>query len=415
MAEFRRDYDVVVAGAGVAGVAAAVAAARNGRHTAIIEKSVLTGGLATSGLVYEYTPLCDGRGHQVTFGLAEEMLLLSFRYGPGGVPANWATPDPTDWRCRYSTAFSPASFVLALDELLCDAGVDVWFDTLVSEPVMEGDRVVGLIVENKSGRGLLGVRCVVDATGDADVAFRAGAPCDEQDNWLSLWALGASADAPFPGPHGSSAPGAAEVRLGACNTGAGHPGGVRKYMGTRGRDVSEFVLDSRRLLREYYTEAQSRLGAVGRSRTYPLTLPAMAQFRTTRCIRGQETLTEGMNWQHFEDSVGLVADWARRGDVWEVPYGTLLPRDVTGLVAAGRCISSVGYAWEVTRVIHAAAHTGELAGTAAGLAVERGTAPDALSAADIRARVGPTGVLHDCREVPRETPAEGAFVRPGQH
>ncbi|MBQ9501566.1 MAG: FAD-dependent oxidoreductase, partial [Lentisphaeria bacterium] len=67
-------YDVVVCGGGVAGVAAAVAAARRGAKTALVEKQCLLGGLATSGLIYVFLPLCDGYGHQVTFGLAEEMI-----------------------------------------------------------------------------------------------------------------------------------------------------------------------------------------------------------------------------------------------------------------------------------------------------------------------------------------------------
>ena len=69
-------------------------------------------------------------------------------------------------------ALSPASFVLAIDEALKASGVTLWFDTLVCRPVMEGDRIIGLEVENKNGRGLLRGACVVDATGDADVAFR---------------------------------------------------------------------------------------------------------------------------------------------------------------------------------------------------------------------------------------------------
>lgn len=74
------DYDVVVCGAGIAGVAAAIAAARQGARTALIEKQCLLGGLATSGLIYIYLPLCDGNGRQLTFGLSEEMLNRCVEY-----------------------------------------------------------------------------------------------------------------------------------------------------------------------------------------------------------------------------------------------------------------------------------------------------------------------------------------------
>ncbi len=155
---FEKTYDVVVAGAGVAGVAAALECARAGLHTALVEKTVLLGGLATTGLVNIYLPLCDGYGHQAIFGIAEELLHLSLRYGPGNVPEAWLREkcqEPVTGP-RYMTAFSPASFVLALDEALLDAGVTIWLDTLVSEPAMApGRRIVGLEVENKSGRGVL--------------------------------------------------------------------------------------------------------------------------------------------------------------------------------------------------------------------------------------------------------------------
>ena len=85
--DFDKKYDVAVVGGGIAGVAAAVQAARCGKKTVLIEKTVYCGGLATAGLVYVYLPLCDGNGRQVTFGIAEELLHCSIKYGPGEVPA----------------------------------------------------------------------------------------------------------------------------------------------------------------------------------------------------------------------------------------------------------------------------------------------------------------------------------------
>ena len=123
---FQKNYDIVVAGAGVAGIAAALAAARRGHKVCLLEKQCLIGGLATSGLIYIYLPLCDGKGTQLTFGISEEMLKKSLEYSPfdigekfGGIPGGNATRPN-----RYAVDFSPAGFTLSLDELLLDAGVD---------------------------------------------------------------------------------------------------------------------------------------------------------------------------------------------------------------------------------------------------------------------------------------------------
>ena len=74
-------YDVAVCGGGIGGIAAALAAAREGKKVVLLEKQFLLGGLATAGLITIYLPLCDGRGRQVSFGLAEELLRLSITYG----------------------------------------------------------------------------------------------------------------------------------------------------------------------------------------------------------------------------------------------------------------------------------------------------------------------------------------------
>ena len=79
--EITEQYDVAVCGGGIAGIAAALAAAREGKKVVLIEKQFMLGGLATAGLITIYLPLCDGKGRQVSFGLAEELLRLSITYG----------------------------------------------------------------------------------------------------------------------------------------------------------------------------------------------------------------------------------------------------------------------------------------------------------------------------------------------
>ena len=85
----REETDVLVVGGGIAGVAAALAARRAGARVLLLEKQALLGGLATNGLISWYEPLCDGQGHQLIYGLAEELLRLSFRYGDDSLPEIW--------------------------------------------------------------------------------------------------------------------------------------------------------------------------------------------------------------------------------------------------------------------------------------------------------------------------------------
>jgi 2-polyprenyl-6-methoxyphenol hydroxylase-like FAD-dependent oxidoreductase len=386
---FERRFDVLVAGAGVAGVAAALASARAGLRTALVEKGVLVGGLATAGLINIYLPLCDGNGRQVIHGIAEELLHLSLKYGPGDVPEGWqdpSTPGKPE-RQRYRVAFSPAAFVLALDEALIAAGVDLWLDTLVCDAVLAGSRVAGVEVENKSGRGRLLADCVVDATGDADVAYRAGAPCVEAGNWVTSWAIQASltrAQRAAADPAGTSL--LDVVRLGASPQGRGAPADYTPLHGTDGREVTQFVLATRRLLREHYA------GVEDRHARFPVALPAMPLFRTTRRIEGRTTLAEDRAGVPAPTSVGLAPDWRRAGPIWELPYGALLPQEVTGLLAAGRCIAAAGDAWEVARVIPVAALTGHVAGLAAQLAVTQGVPPHRLAVADVQAALRHRGM-----------------------
>lgn len=275
--------------------------------------------------------------------------------------------------------------MLALDEILEEAGVELWLDTLGCLPRMEGQRITGVEVETKSGRALLKAVCVIDATGDADIAFRAGAPCAEAGNWLSIWAIQISLEQARKAVENEDPAALLNViHLGGDAWSHGQPEGQEKMSGVDAEAVTRFTLQSRRLLREYYQQRQAGLGKNGRQTLYPVTLPSMAQFRTTRRILGIEGLQDGQYGQRFETSIGLAADWCKPGFVWEIPYGSLLPRQVIGLLVAGRCIASEGDAWEVTRVIPAAALTGQAAGLAACLAVKQNTQPDQLPVEQIQ-------------------------------
>jgi len=369
--------DVAVVGGGIAGVAAALQAARSGMKTILIEKTILTGGLATTGLVYFYLPLCDGNGRQVTFGITEELLRASLQYGPGDIPADWHEPGSGR---RLQAVFSPAAFVLAMDEMLEKAGVEIWLDTLfcAAELAPDGSRITGIEVENKSGRGRIRAGQFIDASGDCSLARAAGIPCHDDNNFLALWAL------QYNQQHrnGPLAP-ALEMRLDGVpwDPATAPPGTIFREID--GKKVTDFVLNGRRLLREYYRQSYQD----GRTRQdlFAVKLPAMPQFRKIYSIDARYVLDSGENNRHFDDSIGLVADWRTPGPVWEIPYRTLLPaRPLGGFLAAGRNTGARNDAWEVTRVIPPAAMTGQVAGLAAAMAIRQKTEPGDLDVAQLR-------------------------------
>ncbi|MBS1371798.1 MAG: FAD-dependent oxidoreductase [Lentisphaeria bacterium] len=371
--DFEKSYDVVVAGGGVAGVAAALAAARRGRRVALVEKTVLWGGLATTGIIFIYLPLCDGNGTQVTFGISEELLKAGMKYGPGDIPAGWKTGKNLAEEKRYRTVFSPASMVLALDELLLDSGCELWLDTQLIDAECRGGRVESVTVANKSGTGKLKAAAFVDATGDADIAFFAGAECPVMANALASWTL----------EYSEQEGGARLAPLIRASIVGGSVDPDFTEPGVNGRLVSDFVLAGRaEYRRRLWNEYES--GKADRYTRFPLKVPAMADLRHTRRIDGEFTLLSGMEWQPFDDSIGVCADWRTTGKVWELPYRALLPKTLGNVLAAGRCISSRDDAWEVTRVIPVAALTGEAAGIAASLAAEQSRTAREVPYADVQ-------------------------------
>lgn len=372
---FTVKYDIAICGGGIAGCAAALAAARRGVKTVLLEKTIMPGGLATGGLVLVYLPLCDGCGKQVTFGLAEELMRAANQYGPADIPADWRTG-------RLEVYFSPASYVLALDELLTAAGVDIWLDTQIIGSAVEGDRLKAVTVANKSGLGTIEAEVFVDGTGDADVAHFSGHDCLRGDNAMVSWFI-----------EHREARNSSEYVFGEHVSTRIMAAGIDSHdtpPGVDGRTVSEFVLEGRR---RYRLELQQEYaaGTADRKTRYPLSVPSVPPLRHTRCIRGKTVLQPGADGLPAVDSIGLAADWRCRGKVWEIPFSTMLPADITGLIAAGRCVSAQGDAWEITRVIPVAAMTGEVAGVAAALAVTQHTPPHRLPYETVAAELRRSG------------------------
>ncbi len=362
--EVRSKCGVLVAGGGIAGIAAALAAARNGADVLLLEREYLLGGLGTAGLVTIYLPLCDGRGHQVSFGIAEELLRLSILHGAEGkYPSAWLDGDDlaARERQRFQVQYNPHFFAMDAERLLRENGVRILYGTLVADVHRTGARIDAVIVENKSGRYAIEVeQSVVDCTGDADICALAGEETVRfgQGNVLAAWYYFLSQS----GLHLRA--------LGACDVPENEktPGRERQYLSPRrftgldGEEISEMVaLSHQQTYRDLLARREKDASAV------PVTLATIPQLRMTRRIAGVRTLDTSDCGVPFPDSVGMFGDWRRSGPVYHLPFSALYGRTVENLICAGRCISVSDAMWDITRVIPVCALSGQGAGTAAAM------------------------------------------------
>ncbi len=376
--DFNCKYEVVVVGAGIAGVAAALAAARRGRQVALVEKQALIGGLATSGLIYVYLPLCDGNGQQVIFGIAEELLQKSRQYGPFDYPSCWGgnLKKSCHNHQRYQVEFAPAGLVLTLDALLAKAGVDLWLDTRCCAVQQQQERITAIEVENNSGRGLLQASCFVDASGDALLVRRAGGEVYTDYNNLSMWVMELS-----PHPERYLIKDSLHIQPFIFSKNHYAPGEALK-----GRQTTEMTRLTWAHLRDFYDQSYQE-GRGTRANHFPVQLPGMPQFYKLAAASCRSMLRSADDGKFFVDSVGMTGDWRQPGPVWETPLSSLLPEKITGVFCAGRCMGAIEDAWDVYRVIPAAAMTGEAAGLAAALCVEKKYSTHDLPAALIQAEL----------------------------
>lgn len=359
-------FDIIVAGGGVAGVAAAVSAARLGKKVLLIEKSVILGGLATLGLINLFVPMCNGRGKQIIYGMAEEFLRESVKYGYDTIPQEWQNGEPEgEAKTRYVTRFSANIFALVLTEMVEQSGVTLLFDSVVSKPVMENGHCKGLIVENKSGREYYEGKVIIDTTGDSDILYRAGVPTYQGGNYFTYCAVSTNLDSMQKAIDSGDISKAFGYAWGgnASLYGTNHPKDMPLFPGTTAENVTEYIVKNQRLLLDKIKEQNRKSREI-------VTLPGMAQFRTTRRIIGDYELKGEEEYIHFEDSISAVCDFDYRDRLYEIPYRCLVKTGFDNLITAGRSISAAGWAWDVTRVIPPAIVTGQTAGIAASMSID---------------------------------------------
>lgn len=412
---YKDTYGVIVAGSGPAGFAAAVMAARGGAKTLIVEQGGCIGGISTAGLMSHWTGDADSR-------LYREVL-------------SRCLPAGRTLRDEASRQIDTERLKLVYLEMLGEAGADILFYTFVTGAVTDGERVTGITVVNKSGPRVLTADVVIDATGDGDVAAKAGVPFvlgRETDGKMQpatlMFKLGGVdyARAVFPGSFETLVPtDKGELQALAKRElpyPAGHvllyanplPGVVTVNMtncidvdGTHAEDLTRAEIVCRKQM--YAIADFLRAYAPGYEACYVLTSASLIGIRETRHFKGKYTLTEADiaaarrfdDWAvrgayfnfdvHNLDGAGLdetgVQKKFSQKNGYDIPYGCLVPEGRTGLLLAGRLISGTHMAHSNFRAMPICLATGEAAGAAAAIAVRRGIAPDRVAAAEIQKEV----------------------------
>ncbi len=357
-----KKYDVAICGGGFAGISAALAAAREGKSVVLFEKEYMLGGLGTAGLITIYLPLCDGFGHQVSFGIAEELLKLSITYGAEAqYPENWldGVGTKTDKDKRYEVQYNAQLFAIMSENLLIQNNVDILYGSYVVDVETENERITKLYVENKSGRTAYSVRSVVDATGDCDIAHFSKVPTAtfKQGNVLAAWYYSSGLDG-----YQLQTVGASDVPEEERTGNESEPLVNHRFSGLDGKEISDMIcLSHKKTLEHWLKKRESDKNAV------ISTIATIPQIRMTRKIIGEYELAHTEMHTFFEDSIGMVSNWKKRGPIYEVPFRTLYNKKIKNLIVAGRCTSVNETLWDVMRVIPCCAVTGQAAGTAAAM------------------------------------------------
>ena len=402
-------YDLVVAGGGPAGAAAAICAARLGAKVLLVESTGCMGGMGSSGLVTAFDPMANGEQCLVG-GFMRELVEVMYVRG-------FMSPgiDPDCWRKKFHcwSPFKAEGLKLMLDEFVLGAGVEVRFFTRVidADADAQNGRINGVVLSNVEGYSYVKARTFIDATGDAILASLCGVACREAGRDTSrimpstLASLFTGVDWTVPRQYEQNAflpqaledghftqydrhlPGMSKVghQVGYLN--GGH---MFNLNALRCRDLSDGVMWGRKLALEYMEFYRKYVP--GCANIEHVTTASLLGIRESRRIVGEYELNIGdyLARREFPDQIGIFNKFVDihpydcskeqyerfcmekdktakldQGEWFGIPYGILVPKGWKNLWVAGRCASSDVQVHGSIRVQPAASMMGQAAGTAA--------------------------------------------------
>ena len=354
-------YDVIICGGGIAGVSAALSASRNNAKVLLVEREYALGGLATLGLICIYLPLCDGAGTKMSSGIAEELLKLSLKYGPGEIPNAWKNCNSSveeKIKSRYQVKFNPASFIIAMEEELLKNNVHILYGSHISGVNINKKSINSIIIETKTGKKEIFGKTFVDATGDADICYFSGEKTiTDNNNRKTGWYF--SYDNRDLILNSLSDPLYTDI-----------PKDSRLYSGIDMEDISQNCIDGRKMIIKDINNKKIKNKDI-----YPLIIPSFHGLRMTRRFYGKYSFSTDDEGLFFKDTIGMIGNWRKTNERYTLSLKIIEATKNNNLYIAGRCVSANNKGQDLTRVIPSCAVTGEAAGTIAAYQAINGKKP----------------------------------------
>jgi hypothetical protein len=379
-------YNVVVAGGGPSGVIAAAAAARSGADTLLIERYPFLGGNGTAGLMTCYNGFRNQRppeALQTVKGIPAEYIAELARLG--GIADYDSYPKANHYVAGgdlpYCIGFDPEVAKVALLNLIRKEGVTLRLHSWVAAPMLDGSRVTGVIMESKSGRQAIAADVVIDATGDGDIAARAGAPFMSPNRkgdhmGMSLMYRLGGLPSDIEGAYGGIRIGDRVVKWGPDFDGDG-------------LDVESLTKAEVETRLKLFEQIQEMKQKPQTESVYLMQTATGIGVRETRRILGEYVVTEqdAIKGTHFPDIIAISSNpmpsyHGRRfffeHEGFEIPYRSLVPKNIEGLILTGRCISCEQAPFQSARSMAPAMAIGHASGCAAAMAAKGNVPPRKL-------------------------------------